>query len=187
MNFVTRKSRKYFLTSEGDKFVENVINSKERSLHDKIKETIFKLGSYYNLYCEREYMMEHSDVTQKKEYFDVAWKRDIKGDPTMVFEVHLEGDPFEALSKLSLAYGTWKSEPYLIISSEDKKTRKIALTHFAPLNNVIKILTLEELDQWYNRMKLADNETRRHVGIGVRLTLKAKKIKKNLNDDLPDT
>ena len=85
--------------------------------HDLIKKIIYQIGEIQNRFPATEYVIENKRI-------DVIWRRTPKSMPSVVFEVQIGGNIFEALSKLKHAFDLWNSIPVLVTTSDQIEDAK---------------------------------------------------------------
>ncbi|MGB9729180.1 MAG: hypothetical protein ACP5IZ_05040 [Thermoprotei archaeon] len=117
-----------------------------RSLdHDTVKEIIYNIGILQGKISEKEINIDNYRI-------DVAWKRIAKGNPYIVFEIHIHGNLEEALTKLKHARDLWNSKPVLVTTKEIiNKAKEIASGAFHEIYDELKILSLDEIIELYEK------------------------------------
>lgn len=152
LGYVTKDGQKYTLTAEGKSLVE-IVSEEKRPTHKEIQDIIVQLGDVLTHHAEKEYPVEGY-------FLDVVWKKIRTGVPSDVFEIQLHGNLHEAFSKLKHAYDKWNSTPYLVTTSQNKqKAESLAISSFQEIEGIVKVLTFEELMEWYDSVKQASNIT----------------------------
>ncbi|MEM2179128.1 MAG: hypothetical protein QXO40_03535 [Candidatus Aenigmatarchaeota archaeon] len=123
----------------------------EKPEHESIKEAIYQIGFIQNKFPQKEYPINGK-------LLDVIWRRTAKSVPSVAFEVQIGGNIFEALSKLKHAFDLWNSIPVLVTTSEqiDEAKRWIEGS-FHELKDVFRLLTWEEIKEYYNIKREAKN------------------------------
>jgi len=120
------------------------LKSKE---HERIVNMIGEIGRLKGFVVEKEYPLN-------KLRLDAAWKRVPRGNPHVAFECQMEGNLFEALSKLKEAWDIWRSVPILVTTDEwtDKATQ---LVHgsFHEIRDRLKITTVKDIEKLYEAWK----------------------------------
>jgi predicted RNA-binding protein len=130
------------------------------STHEEIKEKLMELGRIEKYYVEKEYRF--SDIDEK---LDVVWKRVPSGYPTYVFEIQIEGNLHQALTKLKHAYDIWNSNIFLITTKDNlEKAQKLLSGSFHEIKNHIRILTVEKINEVYE-LQIKDNELKKELGL----------------------
>jgi len=122
---------------------------KEISPHEDIKNKIFDIGVWQGWISEKERKLDG-------ERLDVAWiRRGVKGaNPAVVFEVHVKGNPADALRKLKHARDKLNSKPVIVAPEECMPEITYLLEgSFHEIIGEIKILTLEDITKLYDAEK----------------------------------
>ena len=74
--------------------------------------------------------------------------------PTYVFEVQVGGDVYHALAKLKHAFDLWNSHIFIVASRKDhNKANSLLSGTFHEINNRIKFIELERVEELYKRKK----------------------------------
>jgi len=129
------------------------------SLHEELKQKLIEIGKLQSYIAEPEYPFDIGKL-------DVVWRRIERSVPTYVFEVQVGGDLYHALAKLKHAFDLWNSRLFLIASQADhEKARKLLSGSFHEINNQIRFVELDEVDELYKRKK-SYSEFERELGIG---------------------
>jgi len=115
--------------------------------HEELQLKMMEIGKLQNYIVEKEYPFDIGRL-------DVVWRRVINSVPTYVFEIQVGGDVYHALSKLKHAYDLWNSHIFIVASEKDIDKANILLSGaFHEINNRIKLLELEKVEELYNRKK----------------------------------
>jgi hypothetical protein len=113
--------------------------------HDTIKEIIYNIGILQGKISEKEVNIDNYRI-------DVVWKRIAKGNPYIVFEVHIHGNLEEALTKLKHARDLWNSKPVLVTTKEMiNKAKEIASGAFHEMYDELKIVPLDDIIELYKK------------------------------------
>jgi len=125
--------------------------------HDEIVRIIKELGQLLNKFPRTEEPIPGGSI-------DIAWRKDPRGVPYIVFEVHFTGNLHADLAKLKYAREIWNSIPVLI-TDERGATRAQNLLQgpFAELRDVIKIVKWQDIIEIYKTVKKL---VEKHEGIG---------------------
>ncbi len=115
--------------------------------HDNIQDRLMKIGQLQDFIVEKEYPFDIGKL-------DVVWRRVTNSVPTYVFEIQVGGDIYHALGKLKHAYDLWNSHIFFVASQSDygKATNLLSGT-FHEINDRIKYIELEKVDELYKRKK----------------------------------
>jgi len=117
-------------------------HKKEEPSHNKIRDMIDELGEYEGKVSEKEYRMDSMRL-------DVVWKKVPQGQPQVAFEVQIEGNIHQALSKLKYAHDLWNSTPVLVTTEQYKAGAKDLLEgSFHEIKDVTKIIKWEDVKKW---------------------------------------
>lgn len=121
--------------------------------HNQIRDLVRDIGEMEGKHAEVEYPIDNYRL-------DVAWKRIKTGIPSHVFEVHLSGDFFEALSKLKHAWDKWNSKPILVTTEEYANKARVLLEgsfheigHIAKIVNWKSVVKLHKLEREAQKIK----------------------------------
>lgn len=113
--------------------------------HDTIKEMIYNIGILQGKISEKEINIDNYRI-------DVAWRRIPRGNPYIVFEVHIHGNLEEALTKLKHARDLWNSKPVLVTTREMvNKAKEIASGAFHEIYDELKIISVDEISDLYKK------------------------------------
>lgn len=113
------------------------------SLHDAIKELIYRLGTLDHYFCEKEHRMDSQRL-------DVVWKKLEQSVPNYVFEIQVGGDPVQALQKLKHAWDLWNSNIFIVIDqAQIPKLNELLSGSFHEIREHINIVTLEKIQRLY--------------------------------------
>lgn len=115
--------------------------------HDEIVRIIKELGLLLNKFPRTEEPIPGGSI-------DVAWRKDPRGAPYIVFEVHFTGNLHADLAKLKYARDIWNSIPVLI-TDERGATRAQNLLQgpFMELREIIRIIKWQDIIEIYNTAK----------------------------------
>jgi predicted RNA-binding protein len=128
------------------------------SLHDQIIEKLVKAGHLQKFIAEKEYDMEGTKL-------DAVWRKVEKAVPAYVFEVHIGGDLYQALSKLKHAFDIWNSNIFLVIQEKDSKgVDKLLSGVFHEIGNRLKIMRVSEVEELVSR-KESLNQLEQNLGL----------------------
>jgi len=128
------------------------------SLHDQIKELLYKIGREESFISEKE-------VQLNGERLDVGWRRVVRGVPVKVFEVQISGNIHQALAKLKHSYDMWNSEPYIIIEeSSRKKVEELMSGTFHEIKDKLTIITTNQVEDFYSILRRS-TEARAKLGL----------------------
>lgn len=120
---------------------------KTPSTHDEVKEILAQIGKLQNYIAEKEYPFDIGRL-------DVVWRRVEQSVPTYVFEVQVGGDVYHALAKLKHAFDLWNSHIFIVASRKDhNKANSLLSGTFHEINNRIKFIELERVEELYKRKK----------------------------------
>ena len=115
--------------------------------HEDLQEKLVEIGKLQNYIAEREYSFDIGRL-------DVVWRRVINSVPTYVFEVQVGGDVYHALAKLKHAFDLWNSHIFIVASGKDlNKTNSLLSGTFHEINNRIKFIELEKVEELYKRKR----------------------------------
>jgi predicted RNA-binding protein len=115
--------------------------------HGNIQDKLLKIGQLQDFIVEKEYPFDIGKL-------DVVWRRVINSVPTYVFEIQVGGDIYHALGKLKHAYDLWNSHIFLVASQNDhKKVNNLLSGTFHDINDRIKYIELEKVEELYKRKK----------------------------------
>jgi len=174
LGYVAKDGTVYRLTEEGRSIVESKSEQEEgHPGHGEIKDIIVELGKVYNLFTGKEYPVNGY-------LLDVVWKKRKGGYPSVAFEVELSGNLHKALLKLKSAWVNYSSKLFLITTIKDKlKAESIVNSSLREIEDDMRILTFDDLEVWYEKVKTASDHTAKSgfKGIGVRFR-KAKHVSK---------
>ena len=133
---------------------------KEVNIHKEIKEKLLELGRIEGYIAEKEYQFPDID-----ERVDVVWRRVIASVPTYAFEVHIEGNIHQALSKLKHAYDIWNSNIFIVTTQQNvQKIEKLLSGSFHDIKEVIRILTIEKVNEVYE-LQVRDQKLKKELGL----------------------
>lgn len=135
--------------------IRNKKMSLEKLDHDRVKELIYQIGVIQNRFPRKEYKIDNK-------FLDVVWRRTQRSVPAVAFEVQIGGNLFEALTKLKHAFDLWNTIPVLVTTKEQIKQAKNWIEgSFHELKDVFRVLTLEEIIEYYDiKRKAKDFETK---------------------------
>lgn len=141
------------------KFIEEVKEKIEyKSLHDKIKDFIFKIGKIEKYVCDKEYNMDSQKL-------DVVWRRVERSVPNFAFEVQIGGNLYQALAKLKHAYDLWNSNIFIVIEEKDKGRVETLLSGtFHEIERIIKIIEVRNIEKLYD-LEDKSRELRKKIGL----------------------
>lgn len=126
--------------------------------HDALKQRLIEIGRLQNYLAEEEYTFDIGRL-------DVVWRRVERSVPTYVFEVQVGGDVYHALAKLKHAFDLWNSHLFLVASQADSnKARNLLSGTFHEINDRVKFLELEKVEELYRRKK-AYSDLEKELGI----------------------
>jgi predicted RNA-binding protein len=126
--------------------------------HDNIQDRLIKIGQLQDFIAEKEYPFDIGKL-------DVVWRRVTNSVPTYVFEIQVGGDIYHALGKLKHAYDLWNSHIFFVASNKDySKATGLLSGTFHEINDRIKHIELEKVDELYNKKK-AYFDLEKHLGI----------------------
>jgi len=137
----------------------NIRNEKiviEKPDHEKLKEILFQMGILQNKISEKELRLDSYRI-------DVGWKKIQRGDPYIVFEVHISGNLEEALTKLKHAYDIWNSQPLVLVTTKEEIPKAIATINgsFHEIKDKFRIIDWEEIKQIYElKLKYKELESK---------------------------
>jgi hypothetical protein len=115
--------------------------------HVKIQDLIVELGNHVKLVAQKEYAVDNYRL-------DVVWQREEEGFPAYIFEIHVEGNLSEALTRLKRAWRKF-GNPNLFLITEGKNVdiaRRIARTGFPEISDSLKICDWKEMQQFYSKL-----------------------------------
>ena len=123
--------------------------------HDQVKEIIYQIGVIQNRFPKKEYKIDNK-------FLDVVWRRTQRSVPAVAFEIQIGGNLFEALTKLKHAFDLWNSIPVLVTTKEQiKQAKNWVEGSFHELKDVFRVLTVEEIKEYYDiKKKAKDFETK---------------------------
>jgi len=126
--------------------------------HDLIKKLIYQIGDIQNRFPVMEYAIENRRI-------DVVWRRTPKSMPSVVFEVQIGGNLFEALSKLKHAFDLWNSVPVLVTTKDQfEDASRWIEGSFHELKHVFRILSWEDIKEFHEvKQKAKDFEKRLEI------------------------
>lgn len=120
---------------------------KTPSLHEELKQKLVEMGKLQGFIAEPEYSFDIGKL-------DVVWRKLERSVPTRVFEVHVGGDIYHALAKLKHAYDLWNSNLFIVASqAELKKAENLLSGTFHEINDHLKRIELDDVEELYNRKK----------------------------------
>jgi len=141
--YVVKDGPTYRLTNEGRNIVESETEIEEKTPnHNELRDRIVEIGKRLGLFSKKEYPIN--------DYFvDVAWKQnEATRNPFAVFEVHLKGNIFQALTKLKYARNNLGSEPFLYTTKKGMlRAQNLVNTAFPEIAHVIRILHWTEINE----------------------------------------
>ena len=115
--------------------------------HEEVQEQLIRIGKLQNYIVEKEYPFDIGKL-------DVVWRRVMNSVPTYVFEVQVGGDVYHALAKLKHAFDLWNSHIFIVASEKDlDKTNSLLSGTFHEINNRIKFIELEKVEELYKRKR----------------------------------
>lgn len=116
----------------------------EKPDHEKIKEIIYQMGVMQRRVSEKEVELDGYLI-------DVAWRKVPRGDPYIVFEVHVSGNMEEALTKLKHANDIWNSQPLVLVTTggQVEKAINIISGSFHEIKDKFKVIDWEEVRKLY--------------------------------------
>jgi len=116
----------------------------EKPDHESIKEILYQMGIMQKKISEKEVLLDNYRI-------DVAWKKVPRGNPYIVFEVHISGNLEEALTKLKHAYDIWNSQPLILVTTEEniEKAKNIIEGSFHEVKDKIKIIEWKRVKEAY--------------------------------------
>jgi len=136
------------------------LSQKEVNTHKEIKKKLLELGKIEGYIAEEEYHFPDID-----ERLDVVWRRVIASVPTYAFEVHIEGNIHQALSKLKHAYDIWNSNIFIVTTQQNvQKIEKLLSGSFHDIKEVIRILTIEKVNEVYE-LQVRDQKLKKELGL----------------------
>lgn len=107
--------------------------------HDQIKEVIYNMGLLQQRISLKEVELDGYKL-------DVAWKRTPRSDPYIVFEIHISGNMYEALTKLKHARDIWNSKPVLITTPEQvERAKEIISGAFHEIKGEVSVIDWERV------------------------------------------
>jgi hypothetical protein len=125
----------------------------EQDTHLNIQLKLEELGGVLGKYARRHY--RETGMT-----FDVVWKEtSTLRRASHVFEVQHKGNVVEALARLKHAFDIWRSQLFLVITSESDRQRAEALLQeafsgtFHEIASDVTVLTPTEVDEIYQVVK----------------------------------
>ena len=131
----------------------------DKSEHSHIKELLVELGRLTGYIAEQEFVFP--DI---KERLDVVWRRVVASVPTFAFEVHIEGNMHQALTKLKHAYDIWNSNIYLVVKDEELgKASQYVEGAFHEIKSRLRIITVSKVRELYDIQK-KDFQLKSEVG-----------------------
>ena len=115
--------------------------------HEVIKEMIREIGAIKGFVAEVEYPVEDMRL-------DVVWKKVEDGGPSIVFEIQIRGNFYEALSKLKHAHDSWNSIPFLVTTEEyEEKAKRLVKGAFHEMRDAIKIVNWRSIWRLHEALK----------------------------------
>lgn len=175
LGYIIKDGKVCRLTKEGKNIVEGKSEVEERlPEHSEIQDIIVEFGKVLNLYSEKEYPINSFPL-------DVVWKKRKGGYPSVAFEVELSGNLHKALSKLKSAWVNYSSKLFLITTIKDKlKAESIVNSSLREIEDDMRILTFDDLEVWYEKVKTASDHTAKSgfKGIGVRFRKAKHRVKR---------
>ena len=115
--------------------------------HEEVQRKLLEVGKLQNYIVEKEYPFDIGRL-------DVVWRRVINSVPTYVFEIQVGGDVYHALAKLKHAFDLWNSHIFIVASEKDlNKATSLLSGTFHEINNRIKYIELEKVEELYRRKK----------------------------------
>jgi hypothetical protein len=129
------------------------------SYHDQIRQLLFELGEMEGRHPEKEKPIDGERI-------DVAWKRIERGDPTIVFEVQISGNFYEALAKLKHAWDKWNSRPFLVTTEAFRgKALDWVRGSFHEMQEELRIVDCEKVKELHEAIRKSKN-LKEELGIG---------------------
>jgi hypothetical protein len=131
----------------------------EKPDHESLKEILYQMGIIQKRISEKEVMLDSYRI-------DVAWRRIPRGDPYIVFEIHISGNLEEALTKLKHAHDMWNSQPLVLVTTEENitKAKSIIDGSFHEIKDKFRIIDWKEIKQAYE-LKSKYKELEAKLGI----------------------
>jgi len=129
-----------------------VVKASNEPDHDRLKEMLYKLGILKGRIPEKDLRIHGKEI-------DVVWTETrVKPPRTFnVFVIQFVGDLFASFEKLTYAYREREHPQLVLVTSHKRKEEAVSLTEtniFCEIQNEVKIIDVEEVEQWY---KLANS------------------------------
>jgi len=141
LGYITKVGQKCDLAKENKHVGAGAEEEPKCPTHTEILDMLVTIGKAKHLTTKREYPLNH-------ERLDVLWRR---GGQSVAWEVHLEANIHQALSKLKQAFEDIPAEPCLVTTEEgESKARDLLKTSFPRLKKFLKIIHWKEILELYN-------------------------------------
>ena len=145
---VVPSSDKLLIAEEAVRYEAALENDEEITpSHEDLQTKLVEIGRLQKYIAEKEYSFDIGRL-------DVVWRRISNSVPTYVFEVQVGGDVYHALAKLKHAFDLWNSHIFIVASRKDhNKANSLLSGTFHEINNRIKFIELERVEELYKRKK----------------------------------
>lgn len=121
------------------------------SSHNEVKLKLVEIGKIQGFLADAEYPIKIGSKTSR---LDTVWRKLAYSVPTYVFEVQVGGDVEHALGKLKHAFDLWNSHIFIVAPESDhEKVTNLLSGTFHEIDNRLKFVELEKVDELYNRKK----------------------------------